>query len=109
VPTTTFTSTTVPSSTPQIEVLVQPKDPQAATTAPPGIAKLSLVVSSGTTQQTLELRINLSKFSLVGGNIPLPQLPKTGSSSDNVVRIGIVLMAFGVLMITTRRRLRKTF
>jgi LPXTG-motif cell wall-anchored protein len=64
------------------------------------------VVTNGLKQSTLELVVDLDRFVMVDGNVPLPTLPKTGSTSNQPIQLALATIAFGAFLVVIRRRLR---
>ena len=101
----------MPESTGEIEVVVrrsQSFSDGSTTTSSSGPRnrKISLVVTNGFKQSTLEIVVDLDRFVMTAGNVPLPQLPKTGSSSNQPIQLALATIAFGAFLVIVRRRLR---
>ena len=107
-------TTSVPESTEEIEVVVrrvQSFSDGSTTTSSTSAdgsrtRKIRLKVTNGFKESTLELEVDLTRFALTGGNVPLPQLPKTGSSSNQPIHLALATIAFGAFLVVVRRRLR---
>lgn len=107
-------TTSVPESTKEIEVVVRrvqsfsDGSTTTSSTSADGsrIRKIRLKVTNGFKESTLELEVDLARFALTGGNVPLPQLPKTGSSSNQPIQLALATIAFGAFLVVVRRRLR---
>jgi LPXTG-motif cell wall-anchored protein len=106
-------TTSVPEETPEIEIAVRkiqsnPEDPTTTTTAPSGPRerKISLTVTNGFKQSKLEIVVDLDGFIMTDGNVPLPQLPKTGDDTNRPLQLAVAALAIGAALVLVRRRLR---
>ncbi|MEN9803923.1 MAG: hypothetical protein RIS41_770, partial [Actinomycetota bacterium] len=105
-------TTSVPEAPPEIEIAVRrvqtvPDDSTTTSTSSgPRNRKISLVVTNGFKQSTLEIVVDLERFVMTAGNVPLPTLPKTGSTSNQPIQLALATVAFGAFLVVLRRRLR---
>ena len=104
-------TTTIVPDDPEIEISVRrvqslPEDSTTTTADGPRSRRIELVVTNGFKQSKLEIEVDLSRFIMTGGNVPLPQLPKTGSTSNQPIKLALVTVALGAMLVLARRRLR---
>jgi len=104
-------TTSVPDTTGEIQVDIRRRQGLPTTTSSvadsPRNRRITLTVSNGFKQSRLILDVDLNRFVLSGGNVPLPQLPKTGSGSDQPLQLAFAVIGFGAFLFGVRRRLRK--
>ncbi len=104
-------TTSVPDTTGEIQVDIRRRMniPSTSTSVADGPRnrRITLTVTNGFKQSRLVLDVDLNRFVLSGGNVPLPQLPKTGSDSDQPIQMALAAVAFGAFLVVVRRRLRK--
>ena len=104
-------TTSVPDTTGEIQVDIRRRQGLPTTTSSvadgPRNRRITLTVTNGFKQSRLVLDVDLNRFVLSGGNVPLPHLPKTGSDSDQPIQMALAAVAFGAFLVVVRRRLRK--
>ncbi|NBU55928.1 MAG: LPXTG cell wall anchor domain-containing protein [Acidimicrobiia bacterium] len=63
-------------------------------------------MTNGFKQSKLEIVVDLDRFIMTDGNVPLPQLPKTGDGTNRPLQLAVAALAMGAALVLVRRRLR---